>query len=119
MRCACVSARQIFSGACGMSRSTRTERVSVAISFMCFVPSRRCSSDLRFLLRGARRCVQRDGGADERFQRLLVDSAALVDVDGAPHIAVEAGIEEARGIVERGTLGEGQLDDALVGLAGA
>jgi hypothetical protein len=31
MRCGCVSARQIFSGEKGISRSTTTERVSAAV----------------------------------------------------------------------------------------
>ena len=31
IRCGCVSARQIFSGGCAISRSTTTERVSVAV----------------------------------------------------------------------------------------
>jgi hypothetical protein len=39
---------------------------------------------------GSQRHVQRHGGANERLQRLLVDRVALVEIDGAPHIAFEA-----------------------------
>src|SRR5947209_15376564 len=108
-----------------MSRSTTTERASAAILFMCFIPRSCCSSALRFLLSAdgasgrARRCVQCDRGANERLQRLLVNRVAFVDVDGAPDITVEARIEEARGIIERGAFGEGQFHDAFVRLAGA
>ena len=42
--------------------------------------------------------VQGHGGADERLQRLFIDRVALADIDGAPDIAFEAGIEEARRI---------------------
>ncbi len=40
-------------------------------------------------------------------------------VDRAPDVAFEAGVEQVRRVVERGALGEGQLHDGLVGLAGA
>src|SRR5690242_10140773 len=65
------------------------------------------------------RLVQRDGGANERLERLLVDRIALAKVDRTPRIALEARIEQARRIVERGALRERRLHDALVGLAGA
>ena len=42
-----------------------------------------------------RELVQGHGGADECFQCLLVYLLALVDVDGAPDVAVKAGVEEA------------------------
>ncbi len=42
-----------------------------------------------------------------------------MDIDGAPHIAFEAGIEKVRGILQCSTFGEGQLHHGLVGLAGA
>ena len=45
------------------------------------------------------------------------DLLALVEVDRTPRIALEAGVEEVRGILQRGALGEGQLRDHLVGLA--
>src|SRR5581483_9904363 len=60
------------------------------------------------------RLVQRDGGPDERLQGLLVDPVALPEVDRAPHVAVEAGIEEARRVLQRRAPGEGHLHDALV-----
>src|SRR5262249_22068679 len=41
------------------------------------------------------RNVQRHGGANERLQRLFVNLVALMKVDGAPHIAFEAGVEKA------------------------
>src|SRR4051794_20618866 len=63
--------------------------------------------------------VERDGGANEVLQRVLVDLLALVEVDGAPDVPVEAGVEEARGILQRGPFGEGHLHDALVRLARA
>jgi hypothetical protein len=39
----------------------------------------------------ARAAVFRATAADERLQGLLVDPVALVDVDGAPCVAFEAG----------------------------
>ena len=36
--------------------------------------------------------IRSDGGADECLQRLFVDRLALVEIDGAPDVAVEAGI---------------------------
>jgi hypothetical protein len=42
-----------------------------------------------------------------------------MDIDGAPGVAVKAGVEQSRGILERSALGEGELHGALVGLAGA
>ena len=35
------------------------------------------------------------GGTDEIFQRALIDLVALMDIDRAPHVAFEAGVEEA------------------------
>src|SRR3979490_3508419 len=85
----------------------------------------RSSSALLSLLRAdgaggsVRRRVQRHGGANECLQRLLINLVALMEIDGTPGVAVEAGVEEARGILQRGALGEGQLHDALVRLTGA
>ena len=42
-----------------------------------------------------RRNVQRRCGANERLQRLVVNRVALVEIDGAPGIAFEAGVEKA------------------------
>jgi len=37
--------------------------------------------------------IKRHCGADEMLQRRLIDLVAFVDVDGAPDIPVEAGVE--------------------------
>ena len=42
-----------------------------------------------------------------------------MDIDGAAHVALEARIEQALGVIERGALGEGEFDVGLVGFAGA
>ena len=42
--------------------------------------------------------VEGDGGADKVFEGGLVDGFSFVDVDGAADVAVEAGVEEARGV---------------------
>ena len=38
--------------------------------------------------------IERHGSADEILQSRLIERAAFVDVDGAPDIPVEAGIEQ-------------------------
>src|SRR6185369_8279022 len=48
-----------------------------------------------------------------------VNLLALVDVDRAPDVPVEARVEELGRILQRSALREGQLHDRLVGLAGA
>src|SRR5687768_1516796 len=40
------------------------------------------------------RCVQRSGSANERLQRLFINLVALMKIDGAPGVAVEAGVEQ-------------------------
>src|SRR5436305_1221917 len=65
-------------------------------------PSRGGSGSATALLGG----VQVHCGADECFQRLRVDLLSLVDVDRAPGVAVEAGVEEAGRVLQRGALGE-------------
>src|SRR5262245_7082928 len=42
-----------------------------------------------------------------------------MEVDGTPDVAFEAGVEEARRVLQRGALGEGHLHDILVRLTGA
>ena len=37
--------------------------------------------------------IERHGSADKTLQGRLIDLVAFVDVDGAPDIAVEAGVE--------------------------
>src|SRR5262245_49895810 len=63
--------------------------------------------------------VEHHRGADEILQGLLVDLLAFMDVDGAPDIPLEAGVEEPRRILQRGSFGEGHLDGLLVRLPGA
>src|SRR5262245_46616999 len=65
------------------------------------------------------RLVQGHGGANESLQRLLLYLLALVEVDCAPRVPLEAGVEESRGVLQGRPLGEGHLHDALVGLARA
>src|SRR5204863_3964104 len=60
--------------------------------------------------------VQRHCFTNQALQSLFVDRVVLLDVDRAPHLSLEAGVEETRRIVQRGALEERQLDDALVGL---
>src|SRR5438093_5621712 len=63
--------------------------------------------------------VQRHRRADERLQGRRVDLLALVDVDGSSRVPIEAGVEEAGGVLQGGALGERHLHDVLVCLAGA
>jgi hypothetical protein len=56
------------------------------------------SLGLRLLLRFALRLgfaveIERHGSADEILQGRLIDLLAFVDVNGAPHISLEAGVE--------------------------
>jgi len=61
--------------------------------------------------------IERHGGADEILQGRLIDLVAFVDVDGAPDIAIEAGVEEMRRVFQLGSLGKCQLYVVFVGLA--
>src|SRR5690348_3093440 len=63
--------------------------------------------------------VQRHGGANKSLERFLVEFLALMQVDGAPGVAIEAGVEQPHRIVQRGPLGKGHLHNVLVRLAGA
>jgi hypothetical protein len=80
------------------------------------ISSRGCQSWLRLV---AVRGVQLHGGLDESLQGLLVYLVALVEVDGTPRIALEARVEEARGVLQGGALGEGHLHVVLVRFTGA
>src|SRR5512135_442748 len=62
------------------------------------------------------RTVESDGRPDERLERIRVDLLTLVDVDGAPDIAVKAGVEELGRVFQGGALKERQLHDLLVRL---
>src|ERR1700748_516366 len=63
--------------------------------------------------------IERHGSEDEVLQRRLIDLVAVVNVDGAADISVETGVEQAGRVLQRSTLGECHLDDALVRLPGA
>src|SRR5258708_1276556 len=63
--------------------------------------------------------VARDRLAHQRLEGGPVHLLSLVDVDRSAHVAVEARVEETRRILERRTLGEGQLHVILVGFARA
>src|SRR5829696_6945167 len=63
--------------------------------------------------------VELYGRTNKSLQRLLVDRLALADVDGAPGATFKTRVEQACRVLQRGALGEGQLDVALVGLTGA
>src|SRR3954462_140314 len=63
--------------------------------------------------------VQRHSLANEIGQRRLVDRVVFLDVDGSSYLALEAGVEQTLRVLQRRTLEERQLDDALVGLTGA
>ena len=53
------------------------------------MPEQPCGLALGFGL------VQSHGAANERLQRLFIDLVALMDIDGASGVALEAGVEEA------------------------
>src|SRR5215213_5397833 len=72
---------------------------------------------LRALFFGMR--VGRDRCADQRLERGCVDLVPLADIDGASGVPLEARVEEPGRVLRRRPLEEGQLDDGLVGLAGA
>ena len=40
-----------------------------------------------------RRCVQGHGGANECLRRLLINLVPLMEIDGSPGVAFEAGVE--------------------------
>src|SRR5258705_6949294 len=61
--------------------------------------------------------VEGDGLANERPEGGLVHFFAFVDIDRAAYVPIETRVEESRRILQRRTLGEGQLDHPLVGFA--
>src|SRR5437879_2587505 len=61
--------------------------------------------------------IERHCSADEVLQGRLIDLVALVDVDGAPDIPVEAGVEQTGRILQRSSLGKCHFDDVLVRLS--
>jgi hypothetical protein len=50
-----------------------------------------------------------DRRSDQRLERRLVQLVALAQVDGVAGAALQADVEQARGVRERGTLGERRL----------
>src|SRR5581483_243450 len=65
------------------------------------------------------RSVQGRGLANELPERVLVDVVVLPDVDSTPDLPFEAGVEQARRIVQRSAFEERELDHVLVCLARA
>src|SRR5205823_12423899 len=63
--------------------------------------------------------IEGDCGTDECLERARVDLLALMDVNRAPYVPVEARVEEFGRVLQRSALGEGQLHGRLVRLAGA
>ncbi len=63
--------------------------------------------------------IERHCSADEILQGRLIDLFAFLDVDGAPDIPVEAGIEQTYRVFQRSSLGKRHLDDVLVRLSRA
>src|SRR5262249_25790997 len=65
------------------------------------------------------RNVERDGGTDQLLERRFLDRVVFPNVDGPSRTALEARVEQTRGVFQRRPLIEGQLDDLLVGFARA
>ncbi len=71
-----------------MAASTERSCVLEENPPLCVLPT-----SARSAIRAER--VHRHGRADKRLQCLLVNLLALVEVDGTPGVAIEAGVEEA------------------------
>src|SRR5271168_637166 len=97
----------------------------VAASSTCDLGRCRVATGGTFLglnfLRGFRLggTVEDDGLANERLEGGGVNLFSFMDVYRAAYVSFEAGVEEAGGIFQRCAFGEGELDDILVGFAGA
>src|SRR5215813_4488345 len=63
--------------------------------------------------------IQRHSGADEILQCRLIELFALVDIDGAPDVPLEAGVKQAGRVLQHSAFGKGHLHDALVCLSRA
>ena len=89
------------SAAAAATPQAAVESSGIAVSRRSPPTPETASSALRSLLRAdgasgrSHRRVQRHGGANERLQRLFIDLVALMEIDGAPGVAFEAGVEEA------------------------
>src|SRR5262249_37691031 len=75
-----------------------------------------CAPGLRLALEMK---IERNSSADEILQSYLIDLFAFADVDGAPDIPIEAGVEQTCGVLQSGSLGKGHFDDAFVRLSRA
>jgi hypothetical protein len=77
-------------------------------------------SGLRFL-RTFRLAGNVEGGrfANERLEGRCVHFFSFTDIDRAAYVSVQTRVEETGRILQRRALGEGELHDALVGLASA
>src|ERR1700691_1685957 len=63
--------------------------------------------------------IERHCSADEILQCRLIDLVAFVDVDGAPDIPVEAGVEQTCRVLQRSPPGKCHLDVVVVSLSRA
>ena len=63
--------------------------------------------------------VEIDGRSDQGLERRLVELRTLDDVDRPPRARIEAGVEQAVGVVERRSVHECDLHLVLVDLTGA
>src|SRR5690606_34219771 len=61
----------------------------------------------------------RDGGLNERNEGAFIDRFTLAYINRPAHIAFKACIEDMSRVIERRAMGESQLHDLLVSLAGA
>src|SRR5436190_9530439 len=68
---------------------------------------------------GRARAVEGDRFANQRLEGGRVDVFSLVDVDRPARVSLEARVEQTGRILQGGALGEGELHDLRVGLAGA
>src|SRR5262245_43632992 len=63
--------------------------------------------------------IQRNCSADEISKGPFVDFVALMNVDRASDIRLQAGVEETGRVLQRSSLGKCHLDDALITLGSA
>jgi hypothetical protein len=63
--------------------------------------------------------VQLDCSADYLLEGRFIDLDALMQIDGAPCVAIQAGIEDTLRVFDRSALRESQLYMSLIGFAGA
>src|SRR3569623_697365 len=73
----------------------------------------------RFLRRLCLRCIEGNGLADELLERSSIHVFSFGDINRAARVAIEAGVEQLRWILQRRALDEGQLHLVLVRFTGA